>query len=202
MTKSYKRRKRNFFIKKEFQGKLILGTFLFVAGGSLLFIVMLSVFSADSLTISYSTRGLELGQTPLMLLKQIFTANWILITIGGAFLVTASAMLSHRIAGPLFRFEKVLDSMNSGHLDVTIRLRGKDEGKELATKINRFNLQLSQSLRIVERNSDALEILLEQASALNLPEKEQEELASLYWSMKEHNRKIREVCGSYTLKDE
>lgn len=202
MRKGYTRRKRNFLIKRDFQGKLILSTFLFVSGGCFLFIVLLSYFSADTLTISYSKNGLEFGQTPIMLLKQILTANWILIVIGGTFLVIASMMLSHRIAGPLFRFEKALDNMNAGLLDDTIRLRGKDEGKELATKINHFNLQLSQNLRIIDRSSEALEALIEQTSTLNLSKKEQEQLASLCWSMQEQNRKVRRVCSSFQLINE
>ncbi len=202
MGKGYTRRKRNFLIKKDFQGRLILSTFLFVSGGCFLFIVLLSYFSADTLTISYSNKGLEFGQTPMMLLEQILTANWILIVIGGTFLVVASMLLSHRIAGPLFRFEKALDNMNAGRLDDTIRLRGKDEGKELATKINHFNLQLSQNLRIIEQSSLALDALIEQASSLNLPEEQQEELASLCWSMQEQNNKVHRVCNSFQILDE
>lgn len=200
MATGYKR--RNIFIKKDFQGKLILSSFLFVCGGCLLFIVLLGFFSADTLTISYANHDLRFGQTPFMLIKQVLTANWILIVIGGTFLVIASMVLSHRIAGPLYRFEKALDSMLTGRLDETIHLRSKDEGQELAAKINRFNSTLSQSLRTMQLSSTALETLIEQASALDLPEEQRESLAGLCWSMREHSRKIKHVCRDYTFKDE
>jgi methyl-accepting chemotaxis protein len=200
MVKNYKR--RNFFIKKDFQGKLILGCFLLVAGGGLLFNVLLGLLSADTLTISYIDRDLQLGQTPLMLVKQVLTANWFLLVIGGGFMMLASLLLSHRIAGPLYRFETTLDNMQKGRLDNTIHLRDKDEGKELARKINEFNVQLSQSFTIISQNSKALQILTEQALTLDLPEREKEQLASLCWSMQEHNRKISTNCNFFCPRDE
>jgi methyl-accepting chemotaxis protein len=137
-----------------------------------------------------------------MLLKQVLTANWFLLVIGGGFVMLASLLLSHRIAGPLYRFETTLDNMKKGHLDNTINLREKDEGKELARKINEFNIQLSQSFTIISQNSKALQILTEQALTLDLPEREKERLASLCWSMQEHNRKISNNCNYYCLRDE
>jgi len=199
MVKKHKR--RNFFIKKDFQGKLILGCFLFVTGGALLFNVLLGLLAADSVTISYANQDLQLDQTPLMLLKQALTANWSLIVIGGGFVMVATLFLSHRLAGPLFRFEATLDNMIKGSLDNTIHLREKDEGKELAQKINEFNNQLTRSFRAISNNSKAIQILIEQASAIDLPEEKKEQLASLCWSMQEHNRKISNDCNYFTLKE-
>lgn len=198
--KSYKRRK--YFIKKDFQGKLILSCFLFVLGAGLLFNVLLGVLSADSLTITYANQDLQLGQTPLMLFKQGLTANWFLIIIGGGFVMLASLLLSHRIAGPMYRFETTLDEMKKGNLDNTIHLRDKDEGKELARKINEFNHQLAQTFRTIGQNSRALQTLIEQAATFDLPEDIKEELASLCWSMQEHNRKINNSCNYFTARDE
>jgi methyl-accepting chemotaxis protein len=200
MGKRYKRRK--LLIKKDFQGRLILGCFLFVAGGGLLFNVLLGVLSADATTISHASHDFQIDQTPLLLVKQILTTNWFLIIIGSVFMMVASLFLSHRIAGPMFRFESTLDNMKKGQLDNIIHLRDKDEGKELAHKINELNSHLSQSFRAISQNSKALQILIEQASTIDLSEKEQEQLASLCWSMQEHNRKIGKNCNYFSLKDE
>lgn len=199
MATSYKRRK--LFINKNYQGKLILSTFLFFCGGCLLFIVLLALFSSDTLTISYSGNDIQFGKTPLMLVKKMLTANWILLAIGGVALVFSSMILSHRIAGPLYRFERTLDSMNEGNLGDSIHLREKDEGKELAAKINQFNTTLSQSLRVANLSTTAIDTLLEQVEALNLPEEEKEHLTSLCWSMREHNRKIKTAFSTYHPKN-
>lgn len=200
MEKGYKR--RNIFIKRDFQGKLIFGYFLFVTSGCLLFIVLLGIFSADSLTITYNNHDIQFGQTPFMLLQNTLAAHWIFIVLGSSVLVLAAMLLTHRIAGPLFRFEKALDSMNAGHLDDTIYLRDKDEGKELAVKINEFNSQLSLSLRSVRNNTVALAALIEQAERAQSTDSDLERLKSIFWAMREHNRKIIAACDLFTLKDE
>jgi len=195
MAPSYKR--KIIFINKPYQGKLILSTFLFFCGGCLLFIMLLALFSADTLTMAYSGNDIQFGKTPIILVKQILTANWMLLAIGGGALVFSSMILSHRIAGPLYRFELALNHMNDGNLGDIIRLREKDEGKQLAAKINQFNAALSQSVRAVNLSTTAIDALLEQAKTLNLPPEEKENLASLCWSMREHNRKIKNAFSNY-----
>lgn len=201
MAPHYKR--RNFFIKKDFQGKLILGYFLFVAGGCLLFIFLFSLISADTLTITYNNSDLQFGQTPIILFKKILTAHWIFLVVGSIVLVITAMFLTHRIAGPLFRFERALDNMLKRRLDDTIFLRSKDEGKELANKINTFNKDLSLSLKNLQAHSEAISELLEQARSKtgNLPPELQDDLHSLYWSLDEKNKKIKAIYSSYTLND-
>ena len=195
MADGYKR--KTIFIKRGYQSKLVLATFLFFAGGCLLFITLLALFSADTLTLSFSGTDITLGSTPLMIVKELLTANWMLLAFGGVMLLISSVYLTHRVAGPLYRFERTLDSMNSGNLGAQIRLREKDEGMELAGKINQFNESLSQSMRVLKNSTAALDTLLEQADSLNLPEEEKDELASLCWSMREHNRKIKTAFATY-----
>ncbi len=201
MAQKYKR--RNFFIKKDFQGKLILGYFLFVTGGCLFFLFLLGLFSADTLTISYNNHDLQLGQTPIMLIRETLAAHWVFIVLGGAFLVAAAMLLTHRIAGPLFRLERTLDNMLKGKLDDTIYLRINDEGKDLAKKINDFNSELSLAVKNLQGNADAIAGLLELAreKTENLGHGQQEELQGIYWNIDEKNKRIKAICSSYTLKD-
>lgn len=201
MAQQYKR--RNIFIKKDFQGKLILGYFLFVAGGCLLFIMLLGLFSADTMTISYNNHDLQLGQTPIVLLKKVLAAHWVFLVLGSIFLVVTAMFITHRIAGPLFRFEKALDNMLDKKLDDAIFLRSKDEGKDLARKINEFNADLSLSLKNLQAHSEAIAELIEQArtKSLSLSPAEQEDLCGIYWNLEEKNKRIKVICSAYTLKD-
>jgi methyl-accepting chemotaxis protein len=199
MNKPYKR--RNYFIKKDFQGKLILGYFLFVMGGCLLFVILLGIISADTLTISYADHDLQLGQTPMMLIKDVIAANWILIVIGGAFLVLSAMLITHRIAGPLFRFEKALDNMMTGRLDDYIFLRENDSGKELAEKINSFNRKLSSTIDSIDTNAVLLASLLMQARTSGIAGEDQETV-EVYRRMEETTAEIRRACASFTLGNE
>ncbi len=202
MAKHYKR--KNFFIKKNFQGKLILGYFPFLTGGCLFFIILLGAFSADTLTISYSNNDLQFGQTPVILLKKILAAHWIFIASGAVFTIIAAMLITHRIAGPIFRFERALDNMLNKDLTDNVALRTKDEGKELAIKINALNQDLSTTFKALQGHSNAISALLEQthAKTSGVSDVELDELKSICWSVEENNKKIRAICTAYTLRDE
>lgn len=203
MKKPYKR--RNFFIKKDFQGKLILGYFLFVMGGCLLFIILLGILSADTLTITYSNHDLQFGQTPIILLKNVIAANWIFLILGGTLLVLAAMLITHRIAGPLFRFERAVDSMIEGKLNDFISLREHDEGKELAEKINTFNRKLSGTIRMIDTNAILLSSLVMQARAAGNPANPGDQsanVAEIYRKIDESAGQIRQVCSSFMLGNE
>ncbi|MDR3088506.1 MAG: methyl-accepting chemotaxis protein [Desulfobulbaceae bacterium] len=196
-----KYKRRTFFIKKDLQGRQVLGFFLFFAGGCLLFVALFLLFSADSMTISYDNHNLQFGQTPLMLLKEVLASSWIVVVIGGGLLVYAAVRFTHRVAGPVFRFEKAFDNMNAGRLDDRIYLRAKDEGKELADKINAFNDTLSETVGGIRRGATAVDELLNQLETSVFPEGQNEEARSLLWSLREQNRRIIEYCAKYTVKD-
>lgn len=53
-----------------------------------------------------------------------------------AVMIWGSVMLTHRMAGPLYRIMRRLETMASGDLDQSMRLRRKDEFQELAEQLN------------------------------------------------------------------
>lgn len=199
---SKRNKRKNFFIKKNLQGKLILGYFLFVIGGCLFFILLLGMLSADSLTINYTNHDLQMGKTPLVLVKEVITAHWIFLVTVGTILVIAAMFLTHRIAGPFYRFERTIDAMSSGILNEAIHLRKKDEGKDLANKINSFNTILSSKLRTIDQQSRAIEALYRQYHELADAQGNSDDVESILQSIKKHNDIIQEIGNSFTLIDE
>jgi methyl-accepting chemotaxis protein len=202
MNRDYQRKKRNFFIKKDLQGKMILAIFIAMLGSCVIFALLFGLFSADTMTISYSNNSLQMGQTPIMLLKKAIAANWVFLVIGGSILVLLAMIGTHRIAGPLFRFEKALDNMERGNLNDTIHLRSTDEGKDLAHKINDFNRLLSIKIRDINKCSTAVNDLLNQLQANEIAKLAPEEMASICQAIQRNNNKIREIGGFFTLTDE
>lgn len=154
MNAKYKR--RNFFINKEFQGKYIFNAFLLLALGSILFAMIFSFFSSNTLSIVYDNYHLKLGTTPGILLNRILSSQWLFIVIGGIGITILTLFLTHRIAGPFFRFEKTLENMTAKDLSSRITLRPKDEGKELALKINNFNEMISSKLNDILQNANQI----------------------------------------------
>jgi len=201
MTKtSYKR--RNYFIKKNFQGKLILGYFLFMVFACLIFTVIFALLSADSLTVVYQDNDIQIGQTPFMMAKQLLTANWILIVAGSALVVMVAMRLTHRLAGPLFRLERAVDNMTGGQLNDVIYLREKDEGKELAAKLNLLSKELSQDFRKIKKQSHNIEDLLVQYASLELENATSDDFAFIHDSIVRQNDVIQKITTKYQLLDE
>jgi methyl-accepting chemotaxis protein len=139
-----------------------------------------------------------------MLLKNILTAHWIFIVLGAIFITIAAMLITHRIAGPLFRLERTLERMLRRDLSDVIYLRNRDEGKELAKKINTFNKELSETFKKLTIHSSAVKTLLEQVAAesSDLPEDQKKNLKAVLWNIEENNKKIQTICSSYTLREE
>ncbi len=73
-------------------------------------------------------------------LADIFNETSVMLIIPVALLallgVFAGVMLSHKIAGPIYRVEKVSEELAKGNFDVRVRFRKGDDLQELAGKLN------------------------------------------------------------------
>ena len=167
MKTTYKR--RNFFIKKGLQGKYAFSYFIFVMIGVIFFTFIFSMLSMNTLSIVYDDYDLQIGTTPLILLGKILASQWIfMVVFAMLFVVIISILFTHRIAGPMYRFEQAFNAMINGNIGYRIKLRKKDEGKELADKINRFNDMLSEKLKATNRISLADAIAIAEANVRNV----------------------------------
>lgn len=191
--------RRRYFIKGSLQGKYIVTFLILIVLGGIAFTTVFSFLAVDTFTLIYKTYDLDPGKTSLLLLKEIIKEHWLLIVISNIIAIIVAIFLTHRFAGPLFRFEHSLDEMINGNLNIEIRLRKKDEGKELAGMINRFNDQLSSSFVEMRQLSDSIEHSLSQISQSIPPGKKDtirqiEELAGF-------NDRLREILLSYKVKN-
>lgn len=195
-------RRRNYFIKKDLQGKYIFSFFIFVVLGSILFTAILSFLSSDTLTIVYDNYNVKIGQTPLMLLKEILSAYLIFIVTGGLLVVVLSMFLTHRFAGPLFRFEKSVEDMISGNFAFQIWLRNKDEGKELAEKMNRLIMMLSATLKdLKQMNADMERTLADTSRILDETDCGKEAPGNLKKAQR-LNKQMNEILDRFKVKQE
>jgi len=145
MSKDYKR--RIFFIKKKYQGRFMLISYMVLVGTALILNLALIFLSSDSITLIYQNNDFRIDKTPLVLLWQFAMANWVLLIPCGLLVVLYVLFQTHRIAGPLYRFEKTLDEMNKGKIGQQVILRKKDEPKELANKLSNLNKMLAISIK-------------------------------------------------------
>ena len=202
MAARYKRNIKNYFLKEDYQGRFAFIIFVAAILGCLLLLSLLTFFSADTMTISYTNNDLQLGRTPWMLFKSAAAAYWIFLLIGGTILVLVAIVGTHRIAGPLFRLERALTNMAKGDLTERIHLREKDGGQDLAQKINTFNEILSSRLAQIDRNAEAINDLLRQYESLDNAQVSAEDATSICQAIRNHNNKLRSQLQFFTLRNE
>jgi len=130
-TPSIKR--QHVFINKAFQGKFILGVFalILLSGlGSALLIYWLTgndlQAQSQSAHISIMTAFDRLGLS-------IFIGNVVAILLAGVVSIFSVIYATHKIAGPLYRFEKICEAVGNGQLDTITTLRENDQLKQLAS---------------------------------------------------------------------
>lgn len=195
-------RRRNYFIKKDLQGKYMFSFFVFVIAGSIIFTLIFSLLSSDTLTIVYENYNLKIGKTPLMLLKEILSAHWIFIIVGGLAVLILSMFLTHRFAGPIFRFERSIDEITNGNLNFQIKLREKDEGKELANKINQMILMFSDNLKEMKKISEEIRNALDSIQEDLKTRSQSENAINKIDSAINLNRKLYDLLQKFSVKED
>jgi methyl-accepting chemotaxis protein len=153
-------RRKIFFIQKDLQGRLMFKFFLVAVVGTALFYVVFTLFSSHTLSMVYENYHLKLDQTSNLLFSRYLMAQWVFLVFGGLAVAYLTLRFTHKIAGPLYRFEKILDEMAEGRFTTEIVLRKKDEGTQLAQKINRFNGLLSEKVESLRTMTQELETVL------------------------------------------
>jgi len=138
VTENLKFRRKNYFIKKRFQARFAIYFLALVILEAVLIGALFLYASKGTLTTAYLQEGLRIENT-----SSFFFVSFILITLIVGVMVGLSAMvvfiyLSHRMAGPLYRFEKSLDEITGGNLRYRIRLRKTDQFEELQNSLNNF----------------------------------------------------------------
>lgn len=195
-----KRKKRNLIVNKGLQGRLAIGYVFFAVSGCLCFFLVLAFFlvtlKSPQLPLEPAPFSTIFSTLPLLLGK-----TWPYLTAGAVMLFFSAIAVTHRIAGPMLRFERTLELMQQGVLTHELSLRANDEGHGLAKRINDFNQRLKKDIRVIESQSTAISELLKQISETQQMQEQDtlRQLDSILWTLGEKNRKILSICDSYTI---
>ena len=148
------------FISKRFQAGFSVKFLLLIAAESLLAIALFMYLSRGTFITGYSGTDIVIARTGDYFLPTVLLAS--LAVIGATAAAGFAIMLytSHKIAGPLYRFEKSLDEIGNGDLTHRFTLRTDDQLGELAGKLNEFNSNLDGAVRSIQQSAAELETTL------------------------------------------
>ena len=147
-------KRRIYYIEKEFQTKYILLTIFLLLTYTFAFIII--IFSPYMLTLYLDFYSLsekaEAARTLLLLHSRVWPGIGGIILLFGA----VSIFITHKIAGPLYHLKKCISEITEGNLDVKIKLRKRDDLKDLAEQVNMLVDTFRTFVTTVRIDSDLL----------------------------------------------
>lgn len=131
-------RRKKYIVKKKLQYKYLLFVLMamliptLVCGGTLYYFIWQTV--ADEIAIPEA-----IAENLIPALNRVNATIFIVMPLVILLMLVLSVLISHRIAGPVYRLEKELEEINKEE-DYTrrIKFRSKDELQEIADGINKL----------------------------------------------------------------
>ena len=139
-------RRRNYFIKKKFQVNFTVKFLIIILIEAFLAAGLFLYMSKGTLTTGYLGSELRIARTYDFFLPMLLLSNLIIVGISAVIGIGVLIFLSHRLAGPLYRFENILNSIKKGDLTQRFKLRENDQFAELANSINEHTDTLDKNM--------------------------------------------------------
>ena len=149
-------RRRIYFIEKEFQTKFILKFCALVAIGGLLTVGILYILAMHSTTVSIVNSRVVVRTTADFILPILIQTVLGIIIIVSIATIAMTLFVSHKIAGPLYRLKKVMETLAEGDFSNDFRIRRFDQLQDLANAFNAMILKIRTELKALKDNLYAL----------------------------------------------
>ena len=149
--------RKQYFIKKAFQIKIIVRFVVILIIGVTITGVVLYFFAANELETKLFNAHLTIKNTRDILLPTILLTSVFVFILLSFVTVYTVLYLSHRIAGPLYKFEKITEEIGKGNLNVYVKLRKKDELLSLQTAFENMLENLKNNIGNFKENFEEID---------------------------------------------
>ena len=139
-------------------------------------IFFLYIYSQATSSLLLLVEGNQLLEQYLLTTEKLLFIGCILIIIfSGLLLATLALLHSHKVAGPLYRLEKVLEEMKEGKSPGKITLRKGDRVERLAALLE----EVGKVMETNQKKEKILQESLKELSSIKLPPEIREKINSL-----------------------
>ena len=107
---------------------------------------LLLSFSQGTLTSSFQDSRLVVRETSMAILPAVVYTNLITLALITLASIVVTLFVSHKIAGPLYRFELELNRIAEGDLTRDIHLRQNDQITDIAKSLNAMTGSLNNKV--------------------------------------------------------
>jgi methyl-accepting chemotaxis protein len=183
-------KRKNYFIDKKFQIKFILRFSALVAIGGLLTIGIMYFLATQSTTVSIVNSRVAARTTAAFILPLLVQTVAIVVVAIGLTAIMLTLFFSHKIAGPLYRFKKVMQMLEKGDFSGGFKIRHLDQLQDLADTFNAMIARITSELVALKSNFSALKEKLNSISENEVAEHKRACLNELKKISEELNRII------------
>ncbi|MFH0839156.1 MAG: methyl-accepting chemotaxis protein [Candidatus Omnitrophota bacterium] len=191
-TKTTRRQRKIYFIDKNFQTKFILKFCALVALGGLFTIGILYLFAMRSTTVSIINSRVVVRTTADFMLPLLIQTVLIVMVIVSLATIWVALLASHKVAGPLYRFKKVLESLKEGDFSGGgFKIRRLDQLQSLADELNTMIEKLREKIKTIKENVFAFKEKLDTITEREVSEEKRSTLSDLKKISEELNKITR-----------
>ncbi|MEW5801433.1 MAG: methyl-accepting chemotaxis protein [bacterium] len=195
-----KQRRKTYLIQRVFQTKFVVLFLLLVILGSAISGGLLYKRTFTELGDHYGDAHSKLKTTGELILPNVLIGNVIAIIVIGMASVALTVFISHKVAGPLYRFEKNAEQIAQGDLTIVTRLRQSDQVKSLADAFSKMTMELREKLLDVRRESEELPILIDEMKVLSQKQTvSSEELAGITTRLSQISSSLHKALEHFKL---
>ena len=187
-----KERRRQHYLRQSFQTQFILQFAGLVVLGCTAFGIALYLYSNSTLTTAFVNSKLKIMRTSDFLLPAMLIAALGVTALMAFMAATRLMFLSHRIAGPLYRFQKTTQAVEKGDLKLRVQLRRNDELQDVAQSMDGMVQQLRARAQVIKEQSERFGKILERVSQnSDIPGDVLKELRETYERIREVSRNFQ-----------
>jgi methyl-accepting chemotaxis protein len=157
-------KRKNYFIDKKFQGRFMLKFCSLIILGGILTIVILYLMAYNATAVSIINSRVVVRSTADFILPILIQTVAIVVILVGIFAIILTMKFSHKVAGPLYRFKKVIADLGKGDFSQNFQIRRLDQLQDLANYLNEMITKTRLELKTLKENFTLLKDRLEKIS--------------------------------------
>ncbi len=164
-------RRKNYFIKREFQTKFILKFCALVALTAFISAAVVYLFLSQSVTTVFENSKIVIKPSTEFIIPGLVLSSLISILLVSIATIVTILFISHRIAGPLYKVENSLERLGEGDVSFDIYFRRDDEAKVLSEVFNKSRQGINRMISDIKREVKKLAVDIDDLKRIgvNLP---------------------------------
>ncbi|MBI3601967.1 MAG: hypothetical protein HY209_03645 [Candidatus Omnitrophica bacterium] len=166
--------RHNFYIDKDFQTKFIIKFCLIVCAGALLTIAFLYYLARLSTTVAIINSRVTVMTTSDFIMPLLIQTVIVVMVFVSMATIMVTLFVSHKIAGPLYRFKQTFKELSQGRFTNQVKLREGDQLQEVAGDFNQMITTVRTQVQTAQEQLAAIKKDVEQSGDAGLKGKFQQ----------------------------